>query len=74
MAGRGPGTWRTAGIRSTRKAKAYPQYRADGTGLASWSQKDIVYALETGFAPEGDALGGLDGEGPERYGETDARG
>jgi hypothetical protein len=36
----------------------HPQYHTEGTGLVSWSQKDIVYALETGFTPEGDAFGG----------------
>jgi hypothetical protein len=40
------------------RQRLHPQYHTEGTGLASWSQKDIVYALETGFTPEGDALGG----------------
>ena len=35
-----------------------PNITPDGTGLASWSQKDIVYALETGFTPDGDVIGG----------------
>lgn len=28
------------------------------TGIGSWSEKDIIYALETGFTPEGDVMGG----------------
>ena len=35
-----------------------PNITPDATGIASWSQKDIVYALETGFTPDGDVLGG----------------
>jgi mono/diheme cytochrome c family protein len=39
-----------------------PNITPDATGIGSWSEKDIVYALETGFTPEGDALGGSMGE------------
>jgi mono/diheme cytochrome c family protein len=35
-----------------------PNITPDETGIGSWSEKDIVYALETGFTPEGDVLGG----------------
>ncbi len=35
-----------------------PNITPDATGLRSWSAKDIAYALETGFTPDGDALGG----------------
>ncbi len=35
-----------------------PNITPDATGLASWSAKDIAYALETGFTPDGDAVGG----------------
>jgi mono/diheme cytochrome c family protein len=35
-----------------------PNITPDPTGIGSWSEKDIVYALETGFAPDGDAFGG----------------
>ncbi|MBI4724385.1 MAG: cytochrome c [Rhodomicrobium sp.] len=35
-----------------------PNLTPDATGLGSWSKKDIVYALETGFTPDGDAFGG----------------
>jgi mono/diheme cytochrome c family protein len=35
-----------------------PNITPDGTGLASWSHRDIVYALETGFTPDGDVIGG----------------
>lgn len=28
------------------------------SGLGKWSEKDIAYALETGFTPSGDSLGG----------------
>jgi mono/diheme cytochrome c family protein len=35
-----------------------PNITPDATGIGSWSEKDIVYALETGFVPDGDVLGG----------------
>jgi mono/diheme cytochrome c family protein len=35
-----------------------PNLTPDATGLATWSVKDIAYALETGFTPDGDSLGG----------------
>jgi mono/diheme cytochrome c family protein len=35
-----------------------PNITPDATGLKSWSEKDIAYALETGFTPDGDSLGG----------------
>jgi mono/diheme cytochrome c family protein len=35
-----------------------PNITPDSTGLKSWSEKDIAYALETGFTPDGDSLGG----------------
>ena len=35
-----------------------PNITPDATGLSSWSAKDIAYAFETGFTPEGDVLGG----------------
>jgi mono/diheme cytochrome c family protein len=34
-----------------------PNITPDATGIKSWSGKDIAYALETGFTPEGDAFG-----------------
>jgi mono/diheme cytochrome c family protein len=34
-----------------------PNITPDETGIGSWSEKDIVYALETGFTPDGDSLG-----------------
>ena len=30
----------------------------DKTGIGSWSAKDISYALQSGFTPEGDVMGG----------------
>ena len=35
-----------------------PNITPDKTGIASWSAKDISYALQTGFTPEGDVMGG----------------
>ncbi len=35
-----------------------PNITPDPTGIGSWSIKDITYALETGFLPDGDVLGG----------------
>ncbi len=35
-----------------------PNITPDATGLKSWSEQDIAYALETGFTPDGDSLGG----------------
>jgi mono/diheme cytochrome c family protein len=35
-----------------------PNITPDPTGIGSWSVKDITYALETGFLPDGDVLGG----------------
>jgi mono/diheme cytochrome c family protein len=35
-----------------------PNITPDPTGIGSWSAKDITYALETGFLPDGDVLGG----------------
>lgn len=41
------------------EGKGYvPNITPDATGLKSWSEKDIAYALETGFTPDGDSLGG----------------
>jgi mono/diheme cytochrome c family protein len=35
-----------------------PNITPDKTGIGSWSAKDISYALQTGFTPSGDVLGG----------------
>lgn len=35
-----------------------PNITPDASGIGSWSAKDIVYALETGFKPDGDVMGG----------------
>ena len=35
-----------------------PNITPDKTGLGSWSAKDISYALQSGFTPEGDVMGG----------------
>jgi mono/diheme cytochrome c family protein len=35
-----------------------PNLTPDPTGLGKWSEKDIAFALETGFTPSGDAMGG----------------
>ena len=35
-----------------------PNLTPHETGLGKWSEKDIVYALETGLTPDGDAMGG----------------
>jgi mono/diheme cytochrome c family protein len=35
-----------------------PNITPHKTGIGSWSEKDIAYALETGFTPEGDVMGG----------------
>ena len=35
-----------------------PNITPDATGIASWSLKDIAYALESGFTPDGDVIGG----------------
>lgn len=35
-----------------------PNITPHETGIGSWSEKDIVYALETGFKPDGDVMGG----------------
>lgn len=35
-----------------------PNITPDQTGIGSWSEKDIVFALETGFLPDGDVIGG----------------
>lgn len=35
-----------------------PNITPDKTGIGSWSEKDIVYALQTGFLPDGDVMGG----------------
>jgi mono/diheme cytochrome c family protein len=34
-----------------------PNITPDKTGIGSWSEKDISYALQSGFTPEGDVLG-----------------
>ncbi len=34
-----------------------PNLTPDPSGLGKWSEKDIVYALETGFTPSGDSIG-----------------
>jgi mono/diheme cytochrome c family protein len=39
-----------------------PNITPDPTGIGSWSVKDITYALETGFLPDGDVLGGTMGK------------
>jgi mono/diheme cytochrome c family protein len=39
-----------------------PNLTPHESGLASWSEKDIAYALETGLTPEGDAMGGAMGK------------
>jgi mono/diheme cytochrome c family protein len=35
-----------------------PNLTPDENGLGKWSEKDIVYGLETGFKPDGDSMGG----------------
>jgi len=35
-----------------------PNITPHKTGIGSWSKKDIVFALETGFTPSGDVMGG----------------
>jgi mono/diheme cytochrome c family protein len=35
-----------------------PNITPHETGIGSWTEKDIVYALETGFTPSGDVMGG----------------
>jgi mono/diheme cytochrome c family protein len=35
-----------------------PNITPDKTGIASWSAKDISYALQSGFTPDGDVMGG----------------
>ena len=35
-----------------------PNITPDKTGIGSWSAKDISYALQSGFTPEGDVMGG----------------
>jgi mono/diheme cytochrome c family protein len=58
---------RLGGMDQTRKLAGAPNPEGKGTipnltphetGLGKWSEKDIAYALETGFTPEGDALEG----------------
>ena len=34
-----------------------PNITPHETGIASWSEKDIVFALQTGFLPDGDVMG-----------------
>lgn len=59
------------GMDQTRKLAGAPNPEGKGTtpnltphesGLGSWSEKDIAYALETGLTPEGDAMGGAMGK------------
>lgn len=38
-----------------------PNLTPDPTGLGKWSEKDIAFALETGFTPSGDTMGGTMG-------------
>jgi mono/diheme cytochrome c family protein len=41
------------------EGKGYiPNITPDKSGIGSWSEKDIVFALETGFLPNGDVIGG----------------
>lgn len=41
------------------EGKGYiPNLTPDATGIGSWSEKDISYALLTGFKPNGDVMGG----------------
>jgi mono/diheme cytochrome c family protein len=35
-----------------------PNITPHETGIGSWSEKDIVFALQTGFLPDGDVIGG----------------
>jgi mono/diheme cytochrome c family protein len=35
-----------------------PNITPHKTGIGSWTEKDIVYALESGFTPSGDVMGG----------------
>jgi mono/diheme cytochrome c family protein len=35
-----------------------PNITPDKTGIGSWSAKDISYALQSGFTPKGDVMGG----------------
>ncbi|MGB0083910.1 MAG: cytochrome c [Rhodomicrobiaceae bacterium] len=36
-----------------------PNITPDKTGIGSWSEKDIVFALQTGFKPGGKVIGGV---------------
>jgi mono/diheme cytochrome c family protein len=47
-----------SGARNPEGKGFVPNITPDDTGLKSWSEKDIAYALETGFTPDGDSLGG----------------
>ena len=35
-----------------------PNITPDKTGIGAWSEKDISYALQSGFTPKGDVMGG----------------
>ncbi len=50
-----------------------PNITPDPTGIGSWSEKDIVYALETGFTPDGDAFGGTMAEVQENMANLTAQ-
>jgi mono/diheme cytochrome c family protein len=61
-----PRSW-LGGMKADKKLSGAPNPEGKGTtpnltphqsGLGSWSENDIAYALETGLTPEGDAMGG----------------
>lgn len=39
-----------------------PNITPDETGIGSWSESDIAFALQSGFKPDGDVMGGTMGE------------
>jgi mono/diheme cytochrome c family protein len=44
------------------EGKAVPNITPHADGIGSWSKGDVVWALQTGLLPDGDALGGAMGE------------
>lgn len=56
-AGSGATKW-LAGAPNPEGKGIVPNITPHAHGLADWSQKDIAYALESGFTPQFDSLGG----------------
>jgi len=52
-----PGRWLAGGPAPEGKGRI-PNITPDATGIGDWSEADIAYALESGFTPEFDSLGG----------------